>query len=142
MSNEPPQLRRGKRFHKRVQRDWEGKIHESQVRPEHSIRLLPKSYNHDRRGRIDIFIDQMSDFVTVIEIKSTDWENIRHPGRRLNSHRRQVMKYVDKYLELDQANVCAGIIYQKPPSDKNLRRLVEEYFSDHCIQLLWYDEVD
>ena len=142
MSKEPPQLIRGKRFHKRVQQDWEGTVHESPVRPEHTTKLLSKSSRHVRRGRIDIFIDQISDFVTVIEIKSTDWDRVRYPKRLLSSHGRQVMKYADKYLEADHMNVCAGIIYQDPPSESELRQEVEDYFDEHCIALLWYDEED
>jgi len=95
-----------------------------------------------RRGRIDVFIDRIDDFVTVIEVKSTDWDRVKPKNRRklLAAHRRQVFKYVDQYLDGVNVDVCAGIIYPQPPKEPGLREEVEEYLNDHALQVCWYDE--
>ena len=40
-------------------------------------------------------------FVVVMEIKATDWDNVKPKNVRKNlgSHRRQVWKYIDAYLD-------------------------------------------
>jgi hypothetical protein len=141
---EPEILRRGKAFHKRVQADWSGKVEGASSIPEHSIRIVGggRPGSRHRRGRLDIFIDLISDFVTVVEIKSTDWDQIqpRSRSKLLASHRRQVLRYVDKYLDEDRVSVCAGIIYPAPPADPTVRLLVEEYLNGYALQVVWYDE--
>lgn len=73
-SAEPEALRRGKAFHRRVQADWAGSVESALVRLEHGIHFTPPLVRptRQRRGRLDVFIEQIEDFVTVIEIKSTD----------------------------------------------------------------------
>ena len=75
---EPEVLRRGKRFHKRVQDDWQ-QTAEGNIQREHTIDLLSgRSPNgRRRRGRLDIFVDETSDYVSVVEIKATDWDRIK-----------------------------------------------------------------
>src|SRR4051794_18643771 len=126
---EPEILRRGKAFHKRVQADWSGTVEGAPAIAEHGIRIVGRGQSGSchRRGRLDIFIDLISDFVTVVEIKSTDWDQVqpRSRSKLLASHRRQVLRYVDKYLDDDRVSVCAGIIYPAPPTDPTVRALVE-----------------
>ncbi len=71
---EPDQLRRGKEFHRLVQTDWAGTVAGRTAHPEHGIQLsaLTGKGARTRRGRIDIFIDKINDFVTVVEIKATE----------------------------------------------------------------------
>lgn len=141
---EPEQLRRGKEFHRRVQEDWSGTIEKSLVRAEHCVRLefLPRISGHVRRGRIDVLVDKIEDFVTVVEIKSTDWDEVKPQNRRrlLGSHRRQVLRYVDQYLDGANMNVCAAIIYPEPPQGRGVREEVEEYLNEHGLQVAWYNE--
>lgn len=141
---EPDQLRRGKRFHRRVQTDWSGTVENATVRPEHGVRLqfLPRKARRIRRGRIDVFIDQIDDFVTVVEIKSTDWDRIKPQNRQrlLGSHLRQVLKYVDQYVDGDGVSVCAGIIYPRSPRTSGLREEIEGYLNDNALQVVWYDD--
>ena len=140
---EPEILWRGKQFHNRVQADWletaEGSIHR-----EHSIWLSKRcvSGSHVRRGRLDIFIDEIGDMVTVVEIKSTDWDRVKPKNRRrlLSAHRRQVCRYVDEYLTDSKDIVCASIIYPLPPCTNGLRFEIETYLNDEGIQVVWYDE--
>ena len=141
---EPEQLRRGKAFHRLVQVDWAGTVADAIARPEHTIRLneLSRAGTRIRHGRIDIFVDQIDDFVTVVEIKATNWDAVKKKNRQklLASHRRQVLKYVDKYLDQDKVNVCAGIIYPRPPRSPGLREKVETYLNDHALQVVWYED--
>ncbi|MEJ0107164.1 MAG: hypothetical protein WDO19_33585 [Bacteroidota bacterium] len=66
-----------------------------------------------------------------MEIKSTNWDKIKKANRKklLCSHLHQVLKYVDKYLDDDKINVCAGIIYPKAPASIALKNAIEEYMN-------------
>jgi len=90
--SEPEALRRGKAFHKRVQSDWEKTAKDGKVNLEHTINIIKDSsgLKRIRRGRLDLFVNELGDFVSVVEIKSTDWDRIRPENRRrlLSSHRR------------------------------------------------------
>ncbi|HEV7238326.1 MAG TPA: hypothetical protein VGQ36_03730 [Thermoanaerobaculia bacterium] len=141
---EPDILRRGKEFHRRVQTDWAGEVEKSTVRLEKTIllALLSDTVKRGRRGRMDIFIDKVEDFVTVVEIKATDWDRVLERNRRklLGAHRRQVMRYVDQYVDHDHVNVCAGIIYPQSPRGVGLKEMVEQYLNDHALQVVWFDD--
>lgn len=141
---EPRQLQRGKAFHRRVQEDWAGTIEQQPIRIEQvlALGLRPGCPGLQRRGRMDIFVGQTGDFVTVVEIKATNWERVRKANRRklLASHCRQVFKYVDTYLDREKVNVCAGIIYPRPPRKRSIRVEVEEFLNANALQLVWYEE--
>ena len=140
---EPEQLRRGKEFHKLVQANWQ---HDAQggVNIEHTINLFPSSSNlkHMKKGRLDIFVDELGDYVAVVEIKSTNWDSIKQGNIRklLSSHRRQVWKYITKYLDKDNKSVCAGIIYPNAPNNNNLQLLIESYLNDYGLQVVWFND--
>lgn len=141
---EPEQLLRGKEFHRLVQSDWAGTVEGAITQPEHTVRLegLPMKGNRVRRGRIDIFIDEIDDFVSVVEIKATDWDIVKPANRRklLASHKRQVYRYIDKYLDVDKINVCAGIIYPQSPKRFGLKEEIETYLNDCALQVIWYHD--
>lgn len=141
---EPDVLRRGKEFHRRVQAEWAGEIEGAPVRSEHGIIFdsLSETVKHQRRGRLDIFISQFEDFVCVIEIKSTNWDRIQISNRQklLAAHCRQVLRYVDKYLDDDHVNVCAGIIYPHPPRTSEIKLQVEQYMNNQGLQVAWFDD--
>ena len=141
---EPEQLRRGKAFHRLVQADWVGPVADGTTWREHTIRFNALRWRGTRirRGRIDIFIDKIDDFVSVVEIKATNWDAVKPRNRRklLGSHRRQVLRYVDKYLDDDEVNVCAGIIYPRSPKSPGLKEEVEMHLNDHGLQVLWYED--
>jgi hypothetical protein len=143
-NKEPKQLRRGKMFHARIQADWAGTIEGSQVINEHGINLgiIKPSAERIRRGRIDIYISKMDDFVSVVEIKSTNWDKIKKANRKklMHSHCAQTLRYVDKYLQVDKVNVCAGIIYPKSPGTPGLKTEIENYFNEQSFQVVWYDD--
>ncbi len=107
---EPEALRGGKAFHALVQRDWDLTA-DGKINIEHTIPLLKVTTAMTRRrGRIDIFVDELDGFVTVVEVKATNWDRIQPHNRQRNlaSHRRQVWRYIEKYLDGDELEVCAG----------------------------------
>jgi len=144
---EPEILLRGKEFHQAVQRDWEATA-DGNVEDEKTIDLVPDGARHQRKGRLDLFVnelegDDLGGFVSVIEIKATDWDRVKHPRKLVAAHRRQVWRYIGKYLDLDEVSVCAGMIYPHAPSDLEVKQLVVEHLHEHCLQVVWYydDEV-
>jgi len=138
---ESKMLRIGKDFHCRVQADWENTA-EGKVHREWLIKLGDCNLRRARRGRMDIFVNDLGDFVTVVEIKSTTWENVKKANVRklLLSHNRQIWKYVDKYIDDEKTDVCPGIIYPTAPKHPELKDYIERFFHDHCVQLVWYDD--
>ena len=140
---EPEILRRGKAFHKRVQEDWE-KTAEGKINREHVIKLtlVPGGARHKKVGRLDLFVDEIGDSVSIVEIKSTDWDQIKEKNRKklLASHRRQVWRYIDEYIDVKNISVCPGIIYPKSPKIPGLKHLIESYLNDYGLQVVWYDE--
>ncbi len=80
--------------------------------------------------------------MTVVEIKSTNWDRVKGANRKrlLASHQRQVWKYVEKYLDRDRVDVCAGIIYLRSPSLHNVRSEVEQFLNNHGLQVVWFNE--
>ncbi|HZV71411.1 MAG TPA: hypothetical protein VFG10_17770 [Saprospiraceae bacterium] len=140
---EPEQLRLGKLFHRRVQTDWAGTIEGAAVSSEHSVRFIyaSRSTKQTNRGRVDIFVNKIDDFVTVIEIKSTNWDTVKSNRKRLlDSHCRQTLKYIDEYLNIEAVNVCAAIIYPKSPISKGIKLEVEDYWNQNSFQVLWFED--
>lgn len=92
---EPDLLKRGKRFHKRVQQDWQRSA-EGEILVEKTIPLLfGSALGRHRRGRMDIFVDEDEGMVAVAEIKGTDWDRVKHVRKLLSSHERQIWKCVE-----------------------------------------------
>lgn len=141
---EPEILRRGKAFHKRIQKDWERTAKDGKIIVEHFIPLsiISKNLKKKKSGRLDIFVDDISDFVSIVEIKSTDWDKVKEKNRKklLGSHRRQVWHYIEEYLDVKKIDVCPGIIYPKPPKTAGLREMIEKYLNKYGLQVVWYDD--
>mgnify|MGYP005619614107 CR=1 FL=1 len=140
---EPEILRRGKEFHTKVQSDWRLTIKDGHLDKEHTIPLVPQASKVKHiRGRIDMFIDELGSFVSIIEIKSTEWDKVNpnNISKLLASHRRQIWGYISKYLDVDKIDVCPGIIYPIAPASNNLKERIEEYLNDYGIQVVWYTD--
>jgi len=141
---EPEQLRRGKEFHRRVQEDWRRTAEGGVVYPEHFVKLplLSQTARKVRKGRLDLFVGEMGDLVSVVEIRSTDWDRInpKNIGRLLRSHRGQIWKYIEEFVDNRRIDVCAGIIYPHAPNSNKLRKRVEDYMIEYGIPVVWYDE--
>lgn len=143
MSKEPKVFRRGKLFEWGVKADWlktaEGKVHTEMTIPLHQQVL--KKNGHSRRGRMDVFVDDIgSDQVAIIEIKSTNWDRIKPENvvKNLGAHRRQLCRYIDEYLEGKGLTVCPGLIYPEAPVTPGLKEKVEEYLNRYGITAVWY----
>ena len=138
MSKEPKRLRRGKDFHRKIQKEWLDTA-EGVILPEKTIRRLT-----GRRGRVDIFVDDDSDenHVAVIEIKASDWDRMKPKSVRRNAMRqvRQIWSYIDSQVDLEGKDVSPGIIFPTRPSDKNRLEEIEDIFNDWGIQVVWHDE--
>jgi len=94
-----------------------------------------------RQYIIDIFVSQVGDFVSLFEIKATDWDRIK-PGnvrRNLASHVRQALAYVDTYLVGENTNVVATIIYPPSPRSPELKKIIETYLNERGFQVVWFD---
>ena len=143
MNNEPKILSRGKKFYKRVQQDWKRETKGGKIKNESTIELIGASSKAKRKryGRMDIFVDELGDYVSIVEIKSTDWDRIKKKNRRrlMGSHRRQVWKYIVEFTDQKKIDVCAGIIYPKHPESPGLKEEIEEYLNDYGLQVVWYD---
>lgn len=141
---EPEILRKGKAFHKRVQEDWERTAKDGKIIKEHFIPLsvIRKKLKKRKSGRLDIFVDVKDNFVTIVEIKSTDWDKVKEKNRKklLGSHRRQVWNYIEEYLDVEKIDVCPGIIYPKPPKTPGLKDMIEKYLNEYGLQVVWYDD--
>lgn len=136
---EPEILARGKRFHRLVQDSWLDETNDGTPRDEYTI---PKSIaGAARRSRLDLLVDELGDFVSIVEIKSTDWDAVKPTNHKklLGSHRRQLWRYIDQYVA-SGINVSPGMIYPSAPSAPGLRELVEEYLNNWAIQVVWFDE--
>ena len=142
---EPAQLSRGKRFHQMVQADYIDNTKGGIARDEVTIDLSMLSYFPQKRGRPDILITENVDtsFVTIIEIKATNWDRIKPKNikRNLWSHQHQIFKYIDKYVDIEKLDVCLGIIYPYPPATLGFRELIESYLEGYGVPAYWYNEV-
>jgi hypothetical protein len=134
---EPAALRRGKAFHKMVQREWLQTAKDGEPRPERYVRRLDR-----KRGRVDILVEKLGDFVSIIEIKASDWDRMsaRNVVRNVRRQIRQVWSYVAAQVELFDHQVCPGIIFQKMPKDETRLQLIETMFNGEGIQVVWHDE--
>ena len=141
---EPAQLSRGKRFQKIVQDDFARNTKNGIAHAEARIDLSVLSNVRQGFGRADILIaEDGDDFVTIIEIKATDWDKIKPKNikRNLWSHQRQIFMYIDKYIDYENLNVCPALIYPYPPKTPGLRELVESYLAAYGPPVYWYSEI-
>lgn len=141
---EPEELARGKRFQERVQDDFRRKTRDGEALPEARVSFAAMENIRKKSGRMDILITELGDFVTILEIKATDWDKIKPANIRRNlwRHQKQLLTYVDKYLKIDRLDVCVGIIYPRPPKKPGLRELVESRLEEsYGVPAYWYSEI-
>lgn len=48
-------------------------------------------------------------------------------------------RYIEKYVDVDHTDVCAGIIYPSAPTAPGLKERIEEYLNEYGLQVVWYD---
>ena len=94
-----------------------------------------------KNGRIDIRVDELGGFVSVIELKATDWDKILSHRIRVTAlrHARQLWRYVEKEIE-EGLDVCPGIIYSNQPSDSALEERITDILNNRFIQVVWRNQ--
>ena len=134
-NNEPKQVRKGKEFHKKIQEQWHNDP-EGYVETEKSITKPSK-----RKGRMDIFVKDDESLIAVAEIKTSNWDAMTPSGVRKNVMRQvnQVWDYIESQLELGK-DVSPGVIFPKPPKNSDRINLIEDFFNERGIQVVWEDE--
>ena len=70
MAKEPVQLKRGKTYHKKIQKSWK-QTAEGIIVPEKQIKKL-----NNKVGRIDIHIEADNKLVAVVELKNSDLDRM------------------------------------------------------------------
>ena len=144
-TNEPEQLKRGKVFQKIVQSDYEINSEGGGVGIEEFVSFKGIIDIKQKSGRMDIIIhDPENDFVMIMEIKATDWDKIKSKNikRNLYRHGRQLFKYIDKFMKIDNKTVGLAMLYPKPPITKGLREYIEKVaMVKYDFPVYWYSEV-
>lgn len=135
--HEPERLKKGKKFHKKIQKEWiPGAT--GDVRVEKQMRKLS-----GRKGRMDIFVQDGEDkrLVGIGEIKCSNWDKMSLKVLKRNVRRqiKQIWDYIESYLE-EGKDVSPGVIFSKRPMDVKRSRLIEELFNNEAIQIVWEDE--
>lgn len=135
MTKEPKILKKGKKFHKEIQDNWE-KTAEGAIFSEHPIKKSNK-----RSGRVDILVDPKEDMVAVVEIKNSDWDRMKEKNVRRNIKRqaRQVWIYIESQLNISK-DVSPGIIFSKRPKTSGRLEYIEKLFGEEGIPVVWQDE--
>lgn len=146
MSNkEPKPLRRGKKFHKKIQKDWLVNA-QGEVKCERVVLKTDKS-----KGRVDIFVDYDDPEapIAIVEIKASDWDKMTDTAVLQNVKRqiRQIWKYIETqivgpdYLPTGEGkDVCPDIIFPRRPKNEKRMKLIEAMFLEEGIPVVWDDE--
>ena len=124
---EPSCFVRGKKFQEEVRNDFIRNNKDGLLGFEETIKLL-----NNKNGRMDRIVSELGDFVTIYEIKATNWDLIKPRNIIKNawSHQHQLLKYVDTYIDKN-IDVCLGIIYPFPPQTSGLRDKLEKYLENY-----------
>ena len=136
-TREPSQLRHGKKFHKLIQDAWDDPSDPTfGAEKPVAFEYPPSADSCVRRGRMDVYFDLADGSGgCIFEIKATSWDRVKYRRKLLGAHRRQLMKYVDQYLLLNDISVCATVIYPKSPRNGKIRQEVEDYMGEWAIQV-------
>jgi hypothetical protein len=144
-TKEPEQLRRGKIFQKKIQKNW---IETAQGKIKAERTILKRN---QRKGRVDIFVDDDNPDGTaaIVEIKASDWDKMKETSVRRNIRRqiKQIWDYIESQIVNGEyiptgvkKSISPGIVFPKRPENKNRLRLIEESFWEDGITVVWDDE--
>ena len=130
-------LRRGKQFHKLIKEERLAETKDEIPCPERTTWRVS-----GRNGRVDILAEELGDYVSVVEIKASDWDSVAPANVRRNARRqiRQIWSYIEAQLDIYGLEVCPGVISPKRPSDSAPLGLLESMFLEEGIQVIWHDE--
>ena len=135
MAKEPEQLKRGKTYHKKVQKDWQQSADGIVV----SEKQIKKPNN--KMGRINIHIEADNKLVAVVELKNSDWDGMTTESvkRNLKHQAKQIWSYIESQLS-NGKDVSPGIIFPKKPKNPDKLKLIELFFEEEFISVVWEDE--
>lgn len=137
MNNKLKRLRRGQKFHIKIQSGWKRKA-EGEIDVEKPC-IKPSR----RRGRMDIHVQDKDEkkLVACVEVKASDWDRMTDKDviRNVKWQIRQVWDYIESELERGK-EVSPGIIFPKRPKNKKRMLLIERLFEEEGIPLVWEDE--
>jgi hypothetical protein len=134
-NKEPKQLRKGKDFHKKIQKEW-------RKNPKRGVDIeKPMTKPSGRKGRMDVFVKSDESLVAIAEIKFSDWYGMTPTAVRKNVMRQvnQVWDYIESQLELGK-DVSPFVIFPKRPKNPDLMNIIEELFDEKGIQVVWQNE--
>jgi len=131
--SEPKQLIKGKKFHKKLQKDWQ------KTTKSKSEKQIKKPSG--QRGRIDIYVEDEENLVAVVEIKASDWDRMSEKNLRRNINRqiKQIWDYIESQLEQGK-DVSPGIIFPERPKNPERMKYIEKLFEENGIPVVWEDE--
>ena len=135
MNKEPKILKNGTEFHKKIQTEWLDTA-EGEVKAEKQM-----IKQNGRKGRMDVFIKTEETYVSIVEIKTSDWDvmTIKNLHRNVRRQIRQIWSYIDSQLE-QKRDVTPGIIFSNRPQKNGRLDLIEQLFGKECITVVWDDE--
>ncbi len=128
-------IQRGRRFEAEERAGW------AHI-PEEQIQFEANTQWKSKRGRIDIQIDDADGFVTIVEIKATDWDSLKPHRIRptVLRHARQVWRYVNDFVDAQNTEVCPSIVYEYEPRSREFREAIEQELNVRGIQVVWRKE--
>ena len=135
MNKEPKTLKNGKEFHKKIQTEW---LDTAEGEVEAEKQMIKQN---GRKGRMDVFIKTEETYVSIAEIKMSDWDvmTIKNLHRNVRRQIRQIWSYIDSQLE-QKRDVTPGIIFSNRPKKNGRLDLIEQLFGEEGITVVWDDE--
>lgn len=131
-NNEPSQLRKGKEFHKKIQKEWLNTA-KGNIKPEKPMVKLS-----GQKGRMDIYVESDRTLIAIIEIKDASWDSMSSSAvkRNLRRYTKQIWNYIESQLETGK-DVSPGVIFSSQPKDSDLLNLIEQSFDKEGISVIW-----
>jgi hypothetical protein len=130
-------LRKGRRFHKKVQDDW--KRNAKGIIKAEKYCIKPSG----KKGRMDIHVEVQDEakLVSCVEIKSTNWDRMTETSieRKVKKQINQVCDYIESELKKEK-DVSPGIIFPKKPKSMQKLNLIETLFEEKGIPVVWMNE--
>ena len=135
MNKEPKCLKIGKEFHKKIQKDW---LDTAEGEVEAEKQMIKQN---GRKGRMDVFIKIEETYVSIAEMKTSDWDamTIKSLHRNVRRQIRQIWIYIDSQLK-EKRDVTPGIIFSNRPKKNGRLDLIEQLFGEEGITVVWDDE--
>ena len=123
MNKEPESLKNGKEFHKNIQKEW---LDTTEGEVEVEKQMIKQN---GRKGRMDVFIQIEETYVSIAEMKMSDWDamTIKNLHKNVRRQIRQIWSYIDSQLEQNR-DVTPGIIFSNRPKKNGRLDLIEQIF--------------